>query len=63
MELFECRNCFHIGTLTVRGGCEACGSCSVISQELLSVQPYCMSLHSDRPPIRSTDIWSPMGLA
>ncbi len=36
-ESFECTNCFHIGGLNVRAGCEKCGSQAVISQELISL--------------------------
>lgn len=38
-EVFECCNCFHIGALNSRGGCERCGSQSVISQELIARTP------------------------
>jgi hypothetical protein len=34
-EKYECRNCFHAGTLSVHGGCEHCGSQAVISLELV----------------------------
>jgi len=37
MEHFECRNCFLIGALNIHGACQGCGSQSVISQELLSL--------------------------
>lgn len=36
-ELFECRDCFHAGTLTIHGRCEACNSDCVISQELIAL--------------------------
>jgi len=36
-EHFECTNCFHIGPLSVHGGCEECHSQAVISQELISL--------------------------
>jgi hypothetical protein len=34
-EQFECRECFYIGALNLRGQCEKCGSNSGISQELV----------------------------
>jgi hypothetical protein len=37
-EQFECLNCFHIGGLSARGGCEECNSQAVISQELISLK-------------------------
>jgi hypothetical protein len=43
-EQFECRDCFHIGSLTVRGECEECGSQAVVSQELLTLLEYRQAL-------------------
>lgn len=37
MEKFECRECCHVGELSVRGTCELCGSGSVVSVELLTL--------------------------
>lgn len=37
IEIFECRNCFHAGPLTVHGRCKRCDSDSVISQEVIAV--------------------------
>jgi hypothetical protein len=39
-ELFECRDCFHIGPLNVHGGCEECHSQAVISQELIALTAH-----------------------
>jgi hypothetical protein len=33
---FQCRDCFYIGPLDIRGCCDTCGSGSVIPQELFS---------------------------
>jgi Zn finger protein HypA/HybF involved in hydrogenase expression len=33
-EAFECRNCFHIGSLDSHLRCERCGSDSVIPQQV-----------------------------
>ena len=63
MELFECRNCLHVGPLTVRGECEACGSAAVISQEVLSILPYGLRVYSDQKPISMGDICPRAGLA
>lgn len=37
-EHFECRNCFHVGPLTVHGRCERCHSLAVISQEVIQLR-------------------------
>jgi len=36
-EIFECRNCFHAGPLTVHGRCMFCNSDSVISHEVIAL--------------------------
>lgn len=36
-EHFECRNCFHVGPLTVHGRCERCHSDKVMSVEVMEV--------------------------
>lgn len=36
-EQFECLDCYHVGSLDIRGGCEHCHSQAVISAELVSL--------------------------
>jgi len=36
-EIFECRNCFRAGLLTIHGRCQWCNSESVISQEVIAL--------------------------
>lgn len=36
-EQFECLNCLHVGELDQRGGCERCGSQTVMSVERIMV--------------------------
>lgn len=40
IENFECRNCFAILPLDIHGRCSACGSSSVISQEVVCVGEF-----------------------
>lgn len=36
-ELYECRNCLNVDTLTIHGRCNHCDSDSVISLEVLEL--------------------------
>lgn len=56
MEKFECLNCLRIGVLSVHGACSHCGSQSVVSEEVIS-------LNSERPCQRKMSAIRPMTTA
>lgn len=55
-EQFECLNCLHVGGLNQHGGCESCGSQTVMSVERIMVLADAARRAEDRAEIERLEM-------